>query len=114
MGQDPKKYKPSTPKTDEEIDQSVQAALIYTDQVSQEAHSFLLQVLTYDPKIRLTALQALSHPYFYSITGIDDTNRAVAKPTKLPLTSSRSLERTQQQKPALASDSNVSNRPQMS
>ena len=114
MGQDPKKYKPSTPKTNEEIDQSVQAALIYTDQVSQEAHSFLLQVLTYDPKIRLTALQALSHPYFYSITGIDDTNRAVAKPTKLPLTSSRSLERTQQQKPALASDSNVSNRPQMS
>lgn len=118
MGQDPKKYKPATPKSAEEVEQALQDSLIYTDQISHEAFEFLLQVLTYDPKIRLSALQALSHPYFYSITGIDSV-----KSNKLP--TSRSFERTQsiqqqQQQAALTSDTipsslnHTNNRPQMS
>jgi glycogen synthase kinase 3 beta len=73
MGQEPKKFKLAAPKTQHEVIQALQASLINNDQVSAEALKFLLDVLTYDPKNRLTALQALSHPYFASITGIDSS-----------------------------------------
>lgn len=123
MGQNPKKFKPGSPKNRSEIIQALQAALVNCDQVSSEAMSFILDVLTYDPKIRSTALQALSHPYFYSITGINNqhstttTDTTPTTNTKLS-TKSKSLERTTAPK---ASSTNQStdishgdNRPQMS
>ena len=74
MGQDPKKFKPSVPKSHDELLQALQSILGCADQVSSEAVAFLYETLTYDPKTRLSALQALSHPYFYSITGINSTS----------------------------------------
>lgn len=73
MGQDPQRYKLVTPRSKEEVVQSVQSALINTNLVSKDAFDFILEVLTYDPSIRLSALQSLSHAYFSSITGIDRT-----------------------------------------
>lgn len=113
MGQDPKKYKPPSPKVAEEVDQALQSALVHMDQVSSEAFDFLHKVLAYDPKIRLSALNALSHPYFYSITGIDSANDNTLKSAKLQ--TSRSSERSQIQQSSAATDSNYTNhRPQMS
>lgn len=71
MGQDPRRFKPSTPKTPEELTRALEGALINMNQVSKEGFAFLRALLVYDPTIRLTALKALSHVYFASITGID-------------------------------------------
>ena len=76
MGQDPKRFKAAMPKSLDEVIQALQASLIKTDLVSADALKFLLDVLTYNPKLRLSALQALSHPYFSSITGIDGSKGA--------------------------------------
>lgn len=78
MGQDPKRFKPSPIKTREELNAALNEALTRADKdpVPSESLAFLVDLLTYDPKIRLTALQALSHAYFFPITGI---NRATGK-----------------------------------
>lgn len=119
MGQDPKRFKPATSKTRSEIIQALQSALVHHDKVSSEAMTFLLDVLTYDPKIRLTALQGLSHSYFYSITGINGTNDTdiTKNRSSSKLQSSKSIERTTTSKAStthLADVSHGGNHPQMS
>lgn len=119
MGQDPKKFKSSVPKSHAEILQNLQSVLIYTNQVSSEAIAFLLDTLTYDPKIRLSALQALSHPYFYSITGIDSSSSQASSNLHRTLKFSRSNERATQVAAAQVTEStqnhaHSSNHPQMS
>lgn len=73
MGQDPLRFKPATPKSPTEIHKALQSALVYSDQVSSEAFKFLLELLSYDPSIRLSALRSLSHSFFFQITAIDNS-----------------------------------------
>lgn len=114
MGQDPKKFKPSIPKSHEEVFKGLQSVLIYSNQVSPEALAFLLDSLTYDPKIRISAMQALSHPYFYSITGIDSTSSSINLHRTLKF--SRSNDRTAHSPQIVETKSyaHTSNHPQMS
>lgn len=113
MGQDPKKFKPSVQKTRDELHQALRSVLVNQDQLSSGALDFLLDTLTYDPKIRLSALQALSHPYFYPITGIDASATSNLHRT---LKFSRSSERATQVAQSTESHdySHSSNHPQMS
>ena len=73
MGQDPLRFKPATPKSPTEIHKALQSALVYSDQVSPEAFKFLLELLSYDPSMRPSALRSLSHPFFFQITSIDNS-----------------------------------------
>lgn len=75
MGQDPKRFKPATAKTDGEVLRSVSTALIHARDVSPDGMAFLLHLLKYDPSVRLSALQALSHAYFSQLTGIEDASQ---------------------------------------
>lgn len=85
MGQDPKRFKPATPKTPQEVVQALEASLINMQNVSADGFAFLQALLTYDPTVRLSALKALSHAYFSSITGIDKPATTLAPSAALKL-----------------------------
>jgi len=97
MGQDPKRFKPAAIKSSLEIIQAVREALVHHETVSGDALEFLLELLTYDPKVRLTALQALSHAYFYPITGI---NSRSTKSATFVATTASTLQVNQETTPA--------------
>lgn len=118
MGQDPKRFKPAVSKTMDEVIQALQSCLVNNVQVSAEALKFLLDVLTYDPKGRLSALQSLSHPYFSAITGIDSskssnkpiqTSKSTLDHRTAPITDSKTISTT-----GTSVTQHSSHRPQMS
>lgn len=71
MGQDPMRFKSTAPNSQEEVTQALKDCLVNMQNVSLEGFAFLRALLVYDPSVRLSALKALSHAYFSSITGID-------------------------------------------
>ena len=90
MGQDPQRFKPAENRCLEDARAAVLNAVrapgtldepaIYTD-LSNDAIGFLMATLGYAPQSRLTALQALSHAFFASITGQQQASSTGSQPS---------------------------------
>jgi len=83
-------YPPFNGSSDKQIIQAVHAGKYDVSEpewkdVSDEAKDLVAKLLTYQPEKRITALEALNHPWIKKMASVDKVNKEVAKKTLMNL-----------------------------